>query len=64
MVCKYFIDDILGSCRATGFSHLPCISEMEQFCFKDFHACSNYIEFETRHVPVKGRTKRTNFENE
>ena len=52
MVCKYFISDILGSCGATGFSHIPRISEMEQLCFKDFHACSIYNEYEGSHVPV------------
>lgn len=52
MVCKYFISDILGSCGATGFSHIPRISEMEQLCFKNFYACSIYNEYEGSHVPV------------
>ena len=53
MVCKYFIGDNLGSCGATGFSHIPLISEMEQLCFKDFHACRIYNEYEDSQVPVK-----------
>lgn len=52
MGCKYFISDILGSCGATGCSHIPRISEMEQLCFKSFHACSIYNEYEGSHVPV------------
>jgi|GEM_PF-893688 hypothetical protein len=52
MVCKYFIDDNMGACGATGFSHIPLISEMEQLCFKDFHACRIYNEYEDSHVPV------------
>ncbi len=53
MACKYFIDDYLGFCGATAFSHVPHISEMEQLCFKDPHACRIYNEYEDSHVPAK-----------
>lgn len=52
MVCRYFIGDYLGFCGATAYSHIPRISEMEQLCFKDVHACPIYNEYESRHVPV------------
>ena len=52
MFCQHFNDDYLGFCSATTFSHVPGISEMEQLCFKDFHACPIYTQFQHSHTLV------------
>ena len=52
MSCQHFNDDYLGFCGATTFSHVPGISEMEQLCFKDFHVCPIYTQFQHSQTPV------------
>jgi hypothetical protein len=52
MACRYFIEDYFGFCGVTAYSHIPRISEMERLCFKDFHACRIYNEYESSHVRV------------
>lgn len=56
MACKYFNEDYLGFCGATAFSYVPGIGEMEQLCFKDFHTCLIYNEYENSHTPVGSRS--------
>ena len=52
MSCQYFNEDYFGFCSATASIHVPGISEMEQLCFKNFHACLIYNKFQDGHTPV------------
>ena len=64
MVCRYFIEDYLGFCGAAACSHVPCISEMEELCFKNFHACRIYEKYEASHAPVEIRELSTDCNDE
>jgi hypothetical protein len=52
MSCQYFNEDYLGFCSATDFLHVPGISELEKFCFKDFRGCLIYNEFQYSRTPI------------
>lgn len=40
MSCPYFKEGYFGICVAPEAIHVPAITEMETFCFKDhYHAC-------------------------
>jgi|SRR5271157_5624868 len=64
MVCEYFIEDYLGFCGAATCSYAPRISEMEELCFKNFHACRIYEKYEASHAPVEIRELPTECNNE
>ena len=46
MACHYFSEDYVAFCSASDFPYVPGIREMEELCFKNFHCCPIYIQFQ------------------
>jgi len=58
MICLYFKEDYAIYCSAKVFTHVPGISEMERFCFKDFSVCPIFNELHDAYPPVVGETRQ------
>ncbi len=54
MTCHYFKEDYAIFCSAKVFAHVPGISEMEQFCFKDFSVCPIFNKLQDTCGPIAG----------
>ncbi len=54
MTCHYFKEDDAIFCSAKVFSHVPGISEMERFCFKDFSVCPIFNQLRDTCGPMSG----------
>jgi hypothetical protein len=58
MTCYYFKEDQAIFCSAKEFPHVPGISEMERFCFKDFCVCPIFNKLQDTCVPNTGEIVR------
>ncbi len=54
MTCHYFREDYAIYCSAKVFVHVPGVSEMECFCFKDFSVCPVFNELQHTYAPIAG----------
>jgi hypothetical protein len=49
MACHYFKKGYFGICTASALSHVPSITEMENFCFKEYYRiCPIFADFMAR----------------
>ena len=49
MACHYFKKGYFGICTASELSHVPSISEMESFCFREYYRnCPIFADFTVR----------------
>lgn len=49
MACHYFQKGYFGVCTASASSHVPSITEMENFCFKEYYRiCPIFEKFMTK----------------